>query len=379
MKHWSVPLGLGFAALLAAAVRAPAQQASQRPAPCCTATFRVTVPAGTGTVYLAGSLPELGPWRPDGRAMTGARRERIARITLPRGTSFEYKFTLGSWDREAVNSSGVAPPNHRVRVDGDVEAAHEVPRFKPGQRAYLADWQGSGVLGRLVYWTDVQSAFLGPVRHVEIWLPPGYDSARAVRYPVLYAHDGQNLFDPRLAFTGVDWGIDEAVVRLSQRGIIPAVIVVGVWNSSERGTEYSPWHRASAYASFLLEELMPRVNREFRTFTGPQHTALMGSSMGGLLSFYLVTHHPEAFGACACMSTHFPLSQAVAARSFQGVAPVASPDTSQGSSLRQGIRSARDRLWQAASGFLTGVTSSILTGVTPSAHQRRIGRVSTGR
>jgi pimeloyl-ACP methyl ester carboxylesterase len=72
---------------------------------------------------------------------------------------------------------------------------------------------------------------------------------------------------------------------------------------------------------------MPRVNSAFRTLTGPENTAVMGSSMGGLLSFYLVTHHPEAFGACACMSTHFPLSQAVAARSFQGVAAVANPDT----------------------------------------------------
>ena len=207
------------------------------PTACCTATIRVTVPAGTGTVFLAGNLAELGPWRPEGRAMTGAGRERIALVSAPRGTTFEYKFTLGSWDREAVDSTGSAPPNLKLVLDGDVEARHLVPGFKKGQREYLADWKGSGVLGRLVYWTDVKSAFLGPARHVEIWLPPGYDSTTAVRYPVLYAHDGQNLFDPRLAFTGIDWGVDEAIVRLSRRGSIPPVIVVGVWNSSERGTE----------------------------------------------------------------------------------------------------------------------------------------------
>jgi predicted alpha/beta superfamily hydrolase len=317
---------VGLAALFAVAEPASARQASPQPA-CCTATIRVTVPDGTGTLYLTGSLPELGPWRPDARAMTGTGRERVARVAATPGTTLEYKFTLGSWDREAVDSAGKAPPNYKLRIDGAVEARHDVPGFKRGQREYLADWKGSGVLGRLVYWTDVTSAFLGPARHVEIWLPPGYDSATTVRYPVLYVHDGQNLFDPRLAFTGIDWGIDEAVVRLSQRGTIPPVIVVGVWNSSERGTEYSPWHRAGAYARFLLEELIPRVNREFRTLTGPEHTAVMGSSMGGLLSFYLVTYHPEAFGACACMSTHFPLSQAVVARSFQGVAAVADPDT----------------------------------------------------
>ncbi len=158
------------------------------------------------------------------------------------------------------------------------------------------------------------SAFLGPKRHVEVWLPPGYDENPTTRYPVLYMHDGQNLFDPRIANTGVDWGVDEAVVRLVDRGVIPPVIVVGVWSTAERSREYSPWHDAPAYARFLIEELMPRVNREFRTLTGPANTAAMGSSMGGLLSFYLVTHHPEVFGACGCMSTHFPLSEDVAAR-----------------------------------------------------------------
>ncbi len=162
---------------------------------------------------------------------------------------------------------------------------------------------------------------------MEIWLPPGYDSARSSRYPVLYMSDGQNLFDPRIANTGVDWGVDEAVVRLVQRRIIPPVTVVGVWSTAARGPEYSPWHGAPSYARFLIEELMPRVNKEFRTLTGPENTAVMGSSMGGLLSFYLVTHHPDVFGACGCVSTHFPLSEAVVARSFPGVVTTSTPDT----------------------------------------------------
>jgi glycosidase len=181
--------------------------------------------------------------------------------------------------------------------------------------------------GRLVYWTDVQSAFLGPRRHVEIWLPPGYDSSASTRYPVLYMHDGQNLFDPRIANTGVDWGVDEAVVRLVKRGAIPPLIVVGVWSTAARGPEYSPWHGAPDYARFLVEELIPRVNREFRTLTGPDNTAVMGSSMGGLLSFYLVTHYPDVFGACGCLSTHFPLSEVVVGQVFPGMATSGARDT----------------------------------------------------
>jgi len=295
-------------------------------AQCCTATVRATVPEGTGTVYLTGNLPELGPWRPDGIAMTGEGRERMAQLSVPLGTTIEYKFTLGSWDREALGPSGTVPPNHQLLIDGDVEASHDIAAFKKDPRAYIADWKGSGVLGRLVYWTDVSSAHLGPTRHVEIWLPPGYDEDPSARYPVLYMHDGQNLFDPRMASTGVDWGVDEAVVRLVEQGVMPPIIVVGVWNSAVRGHEYSPWHGAPEYARFLIEELMPRIDAEFRTRTEPEHTAVMGSSMGGLLSFYLVTHHADAFGACGCVSTHFPLSEAVVASVFPGIATAAVPD-----------------------------------------------------
>lgn len=296
-------------------------------APCCSLSLRVRVPAGTGPVYIGGNLPELGPWHADGRRLDGTGTERTTRFTIPAGTVLEYKYTLGSWDREAVGTDpAIVPPNHRVLVSRDTEVVDSVIQFKKDPRDYLADWRGSGVLGRLVYWTDVTSAYLGASRHVEVWLPPGYDRDTTRRYPVLYMSDGQNLFDPRLAYGGIDWGVDSVVVDLVKKKIIPPIIVVGVWNTAQRFPEYSPWHDAPKYARFLIEELMPRVNREFRTLTGPRHTAHMGSSMGGLLGFYLVTHHPEAFGACACLSTHFPLSEAVAGE-FPGMPHPANPDT----------------------------------------------------
>ena len=328
MEGSPVRLSVALTALLAVASspsgKPPLHESA---AGCCTATVRVRVPEGTGTVYLAGSLPELGPWRPNGLAMIGDGRERTAQVTAPPGTTFEYKFTLGSWDREALGPAGTVPANNRLLLDRDVEAVHEITDFKRDPREYIADWRGSGVQGRLVYWTDVRSAFLGPTRHVEIWLPPGYDSAASTRYPVLYMSDGQNLFDPRIANTGVDWGVDEAVVRLVARGVTPPIIVVGVWSTSARGPEYSPWHGASSYAHFLIEELMPRANAGFRTLTGPENTAVMGSSMGGLLSFYLVTRHPNVFGACGCVSTHFPLSEAAVAQVFPGLVTTSTPDS----------------------------------------------------
>jgi enterochelin esterase-like enzyme len=277
--------------------------------------IRVTaqVPEGSPTVYLTGNLPQLGPWDPAGMAMTGDGPRRTATVEAPRDSQFEYKFTLGSWDREALSEAGTVGSNFRLQVDRDQSVEHQIPEFKSDSIEYLTDAAGSGVFGTLQYWMNVSSRFLSEDRHVAIWLPPGYDQDPARRYPVIYMHDGQNLFDPRISGGGIDWGIDEAMVAGAEEGLFDPAIVVGAWNSARRAREYSPWHGAPAYARFLLEELMPRVNSEFRTLTGPENTSAMGSSMGGLLSFYLVKEHPEAFGACGCVSTHFPLSEESAA------------------------------------------------------------------
>ena len=272
-------------------------------------TIHAQVPADVGAVYLTGNRPELGNWNPRGLAMTGSGRERTATLRLPSGSHLEYKFTLGSWDREGLGPSGTVMPNYHLLVDADTDVTIVLSGFKKAGAAYLeyiADWKGSGVLGRLVYWTNLPSKFLTAARNVEIWLPPGYDEEPARRYDVLYMQDGQNLFDPRLASTGVDWGVDKAVRRCVGAGKIPPLMVVGVWNTDQRLREYSPWDEGTNYAKFLIEELMPQVNRAFRTRTGPEHTSVMGSSMGGLISFWLCWKHPDVFGRAGCLSTTFP-------------------------------------------------------------------------
>ncbi|HKW29076.1 MAG TPA: alpha/beta hydrolase-fold protein [Verrucomicrobiae bacterium] len=272
-------------------------------------TIRAQVPAGVGTVYLTGNRPELGNWNPSGLGMTGSDRERTATLHLPPGTQLEYKFTLGSWDREGLGPSGTVMPNYRLWVDTDTNITIVLSGFKKAgaeNLEYIADWKGSGVFGRLVYWTNVPSKFLSATRNVEIWLPPGYDEKPNSRYDVLYLQDGQNLFDPRLASTGVDWGVDEAIMRCVRAGKIPPLMVVGIWNTDRRLREYSPWDEGTNYAKFLIEELLPQVNRAFRTRTGPEHTSVMGSSMGGLISFWLCWKHPDVFGRAGGLSTAFP-------------------------------------------------------------------------
>ena len=185
-----------------------------------------------------------------------------------------------------------------------------------------------GVTGRRVVIPRFESKHVEG-RQVEIWLPPGYVRGDTTRYPVLYMHDGQNVFDPATSYGGVDWGVDETMTRLiAERRIRPA-IVVATWNTSKRGQEYmaekaippgtdsvsagSGRYRfggpflADEYLRFVVEELKPYIDRTYRTRRGRADTHVMGSSMGGIISLYAAAEYPEVFGGVGAVSTHFPV------------------------------------------------------------------------
>lgn len=292
-------------------------------------TIRATVPADAGQVYLTGNVEQLGPWRADGLAMTGSGATRVASLRLPEGTQLEYKVTLGTWDREGLGPSGTVMPNQQLTVRGDTEGTIEVVDWKADVSVYVGDPAGAGVQGELIYWRDVASPLLQETRHVEIYLPPQYAANPNARFPVLYAHDGQNLFDPRIANTGVDWGVDEAMQALVAEGVIEPAIVVGIWSTAQRRFEYAPagvldmmseemkaaaasefptdLRQGDAYLRFIVEELKPRIDAQFRTRTGPESTFLMGSSMGALISVYGMSEYPNVFGGAAGLSMHWPV------------------------------------------------------------------------
>ncbi|MEZ4391212.1 MAG: alpha/beta hydrolase-fold protein [Polyangiales bacterium] len=154
------------------------------------------------------------------------------------------------------------------------------------------------------------SQILGNSRGIWIYLPPSYAENPARRFPVAYLHDGQNLFDPRASFGGVAWEADDAMNLGAADGTIREAIVVGVENTSARIDEYTPTAdaqimaggRAGAYLQMLVDELKPEIDREFRTLTGPEHTALLGSSLGGLVSVWIGLRRADVFGAVGAMS-----------------------------------------------------------------------------
>ncbi|MEM8817320.1 MAG: alpha/beta hydrolase-fold protein [Pseudomonadota bacterium] len=170
------------------------------------------------------------------------------------------------------------------------------------------------------------SAYLEP-RHIDVFLPPGYDGDDSESYSVLYAHDGQNLFNPEMSYTGIDWGVDEALEALLAEGKIRKTIVVGIWNTPKRSREYQPRFvrdlsdgstrrlidgfiggasLSDDYLRFITTELKPFIDRNYRTKPGREDTFLMGSSMGGLISLYGMQLHPDVFSGAACLSTHWP-------------------------------------------------------------------------
>jgi pimeloyl-ACP methyl ester carboxylesterase len=180
--------------------------------------------------------------------------------------------------------------------------------------------------GRLHQYRGFPSMHAAP-RNVTVWLPPGYD-ADGPPHAVLYMHDGQNLFEGRTGYGGREWGVDEAAARLMAEGAMRPTIIVGIWNTPQRLREYVPakaYDRlpdgyreqvrglyggdalSDRYLAFIVHELKPFIDRRYKTAPDQANTAIMGSSMGGLISLYALTEYPDVFSAAGALSTHWPL------------------------------------------------------------------------
>lgn len=177
----------------------------------------------------------------------------------------------------------------------------------------------------IVSFKNFRSEFVIP-RNIDVWLPPSYNT-KGKRFPVIYMHDGQNLFNPSTSYGGVDWGIDETMSRLIRQDSIREAIVVGIWNTHLRRPEYMPQkpymeyksrnpHDTAAislfepissgnYLKFIVTELKPFIDSAFSTLPQKENTFIMGSSMGGLISAYAVCEYSDVFYGAACVSTHW--------------------------------------------------------------------------
>ena len=184
---------------------------------------------------------------------------------------------------------------------------------------------------RQIEWTGLAANGI-PAEHVTVWLPPGYDQAKARRYPVLYMWDGQNLFDPAITQYKKAWLADQVLTTMVAEQAAEPHIVVGIWSPSglDRYRVYLPTPLYQALSgspalkadiermaggfpagdrmlAWTADVLKPRIDREFRTRPEPRDTTVVGASMGGLMSCYAIVARPDVFGRAGCVSSHFAL------------------------------------------------------------------------
>lgn len=255
-------------------------------------------------IFISGNKPELGNWNP---AIIGL--EKINDSTYARefkfneGEVIEFKFTKGSWDSEALNDNESTPGNIIIKVLHDTSINYRINHWK-NSRSKIA----GQITGKVIYHNNFKGKNILP-RNIIVWLPPSYDSLPNKHYPVLYMHDGQNIFDPATSSFGVDWQIDETADSLIKSEAIREIIIVGIYNTYQRRVEYVKSDTGYAYMKFIVDELKPFIDKTYRTFSDRNSTAVGGSSLGGLISFMLAWEYPNVFSMAACLSPAFKIDK----------------------------------------------------------------------
>lgn len=274
----------------------------------CKVTLLVHTRVGQQEVVLAtGGTRALGNWNPSRGLPLQRLNDSLWQgvLKVQAGESVSFKLTKGSWDSEALTHEGFVPDNHSLRVMRDTVVEYAVSRWKDTEPNARTQPHGQ-VTGEVRYHRALAHPGLLP-RDAVVWLPPGYADHPEQRYPVLYMHDAQNIFDPATSTLGYDWRVDEVCDSLIRAGRMEPVIVVGTTCTADRSDDYGYGPKSDAYADFLTHSLKPLIDKEYRTLPAPAHTAVMGSSMGGLISFVLAWEHPEVFGKAGCLSPAFKI------------------------------------------------------------------------
>ena len=195
-----------------------------------------------------------------------------------------------------------------------------------------------------------RSRFLRNQRDLIVYTPPDYLNQPGRRFPVLYLHDGQNLFDGATSFIpGQDWHVGQTADHCIQNGVVEPLVIVGMYNTKARIREYTPTPvprlgggRADRYAKFLMEEVKPFVDREYRTLSDSRHTGIGGSSLGGLVSLYMGLKHSRVFGKIAALSPSVWWNQLVIHRFVQATSVEPRPRIWLDIGTREGPRIVHD-------------------------------------
>lgn len=258
-------------------------------------------------VFVAGNFNE---WNPGAAAFklnnTGATRSLS--VQLRQRGLYEFKFTRGGWDKVMCNNNGGDVENVRVELNADTVIHYSVLAWKDD----FAPVEKKHTLSKNVSIIEQGMLMpqLGRSRRIWLYLPENYKSS-VKRYPVLYMHDGQNLFDEYTSAYG-EWGVDEILDSIFKKYPGNECIVVGIDNAEQRLTEYNPYDNerfgkaeGGKYLMFIEQTLKPYIDKNYRTLKDPSNTMIAGSSMGGLISYYAALYHSSSFGKAGIFSPSF--------------------------------------------------------------------------
>lgn len=262
--------------------------------------------------FVAGSFNNWKPNDPAYRFLKVNDADYVLEKQLP-ANLYEYKITRGSWAKVESESKGNTIGNRSLNLKNDTTVKITIANWADQFKKELPKHTAS------VNVHIIDSAFLIPQlntkRRVWIYLPPSYASSTK-KYPVLYMHDGQNLFDQLTSGYG-EWGVDELLDSLIAKGQ-KEYIVIGIdHGGSERLKEYNPYDseygkgKGKAYVDFLVNTLKPYIDEHYRTEKDSKNTTIAGSSMGGLISMYAIATYPKVFGKAGIFSPAFWLGKTI--------------------------------------------------------------------
>lgn len=256
----------------------------------------------TEKVFITGSLNQIGNWNPSAISLDKINDSTFSKsFNFPSNYLVEFKFTKGTWLSEALETNNTAPDNYKIKFINDSTLTFTVKSWGKISKKPMGQ-----ITGNVRYHKNFGGAGILP-RDIIVWLPSGYDSVSDKRYPVLYMHDGQNIIDPLTSAFGIDWQIDETVDSLISSKLIQEIIIVGIYNTNNRGSEYLETQTGYAYLNFIVGWLKPYIDSNYNTLADNQNTAVAGSSLGGIISFMLVWEFPEIFSKAACLSPAFKI------------------------------------------------------------------------
>lgn len=259
----------------------------------------------SSSVYVTGNDDILGNWDPGSVELNQIEPDKWSKsFSFPIGKKLEFKITRGSWENEALDSDGSIPSNYSVTLTNDT-SIHIYINFGADQVNKKNEGQ---ITGTVIYHRNFRGVGIKS-RDIIVWLPPGYDTELNKNYPVLYMHDGQNIIDPKTSAFQVDWQIDETAVSLIKQGRIQPIIIVGIYNTSDRNEEYSDDISGLTYLNFVIDSLKPFIDRNYRTKPDRENTANGGASLGGLISFMFTWESSDIFSKAICFSPAFNIDQ----------------------------------------------------------------------